>query len=275
MIKQTLKYYRQLNAEVPGLRTVVVTHPEELSAAKELHARTYRALDLVTEAELTSDGLYIGADADPHQQHAKYFSVQELRDGDPITVAAVRIIYAEPGKGLASFPTYVSWALYPEYQSLLEGLDPASCGEISALVREPGVSGKVTLMLYRAIWHYSLEQRYARLLVSCDARLYGRCKMIFGASWMRAGPGGYDRNVRMVPVVVDVSSSLDEALKLSKVNPVKRRVKLRALEFFLRGLPEKSVLPSHRAKLDRYRLETTAPEVAGEPSSRAGRDAHS
>lgn len=274
MMKQTLKYYRQLNAEVPGLRTVVIKHPQELSAAKELHARTYRALGIVTEADLTSDGLCIGIDEDPHQQHAQYFSVQELRDGNPHTVAAVRVIYADPGKGLGSFPTYVNRTLYPEYRNLLEELGAAACGEISALVREPGTSGKATLMLYRAIWHYSLERQYARLLVSCDARLYGRCKIIFGASWMRAGPDGYSKNVRLIPVIVDIPGSLDEALKLSRVNLVKRRVKLRALEFFVRGLPEQSVLPSHRAKLDRYRLETAATEEDGEPSSPARHDAH-
>jgi hypothetical protein len=39
VIRQTLKYYRQLNTEVPALRTIIVTHPEQLTAAKELHAR--------------------------------------------------------------------------------------------------------------------------------------------------------------------------------------------------------------------------------------------
>jgi hypothetical protein len=274
MIKQTLKYYRQLNAEVPGLRTVVITHPEELMAAKELHARVYRALGIVTDADLTADGRCIGTDEDPHQQHAQYFGVQELGAGNPRTVAAARVIYADPGKGLESFPTYVSQALHPQCRSLLEGLSPAACGEISALVREPGTSGKATLMLYRAIWHYALGRRFARLLVSCDARLYRRCKMIFGASWMRAGPDGYSRNVRVVPVIVDIPGSLDEALKVSRANPVKRRVKLRALEFFVRGLPEESVLPSQRAKLARYRLDTAAPEEAGEPSLPARHDAH-
>jgi hypothetical protein len=260
VIKRTLKYYRQLNTEAPGLRTVIVEDPERLSAAKELHARTYRALGYVSDGDLTSDGLHIGPDEDPHQAHAQYFSVQGRQDGSPHTFAAVRIIYADPDKGLESFPTYVNQHFYPKYRRLLETLDPAECGEISALVREPGVSGKATLMLYRAMWHYSLDRRYVRLLVSCDARLHRRCKMIFGAAWMRVGPDGYSRNVRVVPVIVDIPNSLDEALKLSKVNPVKRRIKMKALEFFLRGLPEEAILPSHRAKLDRYRLETVAQE---------------
>jgi hypothetical protein len=258
VIKQTLKYYRQLSTEIPGLRAVIVTRPEQLSAAKQLHARTYRALGIVTDAALTGDGLYIGPDEDPYQAHAQYFSVHGLRDGMPHTVATVRIIYADPVKGLESFPTYVNQELYPKYRRLLENLDPAACGEISALVREPGVSGKAALMLYRAIWHYSLDRRYVRLLVSCDARLYRRCKMIFGAAWMRVGPDGYSRNVRVVPVMIDIVNSLEEALKLSRVNPVKRRIKMKALEFFLRGLPEEAIRPSHRAKLDRYRLETVA-----------------
>ena len=260
MIKQTLKYYRQLNTEIPGLRTVIVKYPEQLSAAKELHARIYRALDFVTDADLTSDGLYIGPVKDPYQAHAQYFSVQGFRDGAPHTVATARIIQADPGQGLKSFPAYVTQELYPEYRRLLEGADPAACGEISALVREPGVSGKAALMLYRAVWHYSLDQRYQLLLVACDTRLYRRCKMIFGASWIRIGPDGDIWNHPVVPVMIDIPNSLDEALKLSKVNPVKRRMKMKALEFFLRGLPDAAILPSHRERLDRYRLETVAPE---------------
>jgi hypothetical protein len=260
VIRQTLKYYRQLNTEVPGLRTIIVEQPEQLRAAKELHARTYRAHGYATDADLTSDGLCIGPGKDPWQAHAQYFSVQEFQDGTPRTVAAARIIQADPGQGLKSFPTYVTQDLYPEYRLLLEGLDPAACGEISALVREPGVSGKAALMLYRAIWHYSLAQRYELLLVACDTRLYRRCKMIFGESWNRIGADGEIWNSPVVPVRIDIPNSLHEALKLSKVNPVKRRIKLKALEFFLRGLPEEAIQPADRERLDRYRLETTAQE---------------
>jgi hypothetical protein len=63
-------------------------------------------------------------------------------------------------------------------------------------------------------------------------------------------------NVSEIPVMIDVRRSLDEALTLSRVNPVKRRIKLKALQFFLRGLPEDVILPAHRVKLDRYRLQT-------------------
>lgn len=260
MIRQTLKYYRQLGTELPGLRTVIVTRPEQLSAAKELHARTYRAVGHVTDADLTSDGSSIRVDEDPYQAHAQYFSVEGLRDGVPRTVAACRVIYADPGKGLQSFPTFVTQELFPKYRHLLEELEPAACGEISALVREPEVSGKAALMLYRAVWHYALDRRYALLLVACDARLYPRCKMIFGASWMRIGPDGWIPNHPVVPVMIDIPNSLDEALKLSRVNPVKRRIKMKALEFFLRGLPEEAIRPEHRAKLDRYRLGTATQE---------------
>jgi hypothetical protein len=258
VIRQTLKYYRQLSTEVPGLRTIVVEQPEQLSAAKELHARIYHALGWVTDADLTADGLCIGLARDPYQARAQYFSVQELRDGAAHTVATARIINADPGQGLKSFPVWVTQDLDPEYRQLLEGLDPAACGEISALVRESGVNGKAALMLYRAVWHYSLSQRYELLLVACDTRLYRRCKMIFGASWNRIGPDGEIWNHHVVPVMIDIPNSLDEALKLSRVNPVQRRIKMKALEFFLRGLPEEAVLPSHRERLDRYRLETVA-----------------
>jgi hypothetical protein len=260
VIRRTLKYYRQLGTELPGLRAVIVSQPGELSAAKELHARTYRAIGQVTDADLTSDGSSIGLDQDPYQAHAQYFSVEGLSDGARRTVAACRVIHADPGKGLQSFPTYVTQELYPKYRRLLEELDPAACGEMSALVREPDVSGKAALMLYRAVWHYALDRRYALLLLACDTRLFPRCQMIFGASWIRIGPDGWFRSDPVVPVMIDIRNSLDEALKLSPVNPVKRRIKMKALEFFLRGLPEEAILPSHRAKLDRYRLETAAPE---------------
>jgi hypothetical protein len=266
VIRQTLKYYRQLDAEVPNLRTVVVSEPDALSAAKELHARTYLRVGIQPAEALTSDG-HIGLAFDPYQAHAQYFSVQDFRDGRPRTVAAARVIFADPDSGLDSFPFFRERApLYPRYRKLLAALDPAACGEISALVREPGANGKAALMLYRAVWHYALSQRYEYLLVLCKARLYRRCKVIFGKSWIRVGPS-YDRltNIREIPVVIDVRRSLDQALSLSRVNPVKRRIKLKALQFFLRGLPEDAILPAHRVKLDRYRLQTSAsaPAAAG------------
>jgi len=187
--------------------------------------------------------------------------VQDFRDGEPRTVAAVRVILAEPESGFDSFPLFREQRqLHPRHRRLLEAVDPAACGEISALVREPGTNGKAALMLYRAVWHYALSQRHAYLLVLCKAHLYRRCKIIFGRSWIRVGPG-YDRltNIREIPVIIDVRGSLDEALTLSRVNPVKRLIKLKALRFFLRGLPEDVILPAHREKLDRYRLQTAAP----------------
>jgi hypothetical protein len=256
VIKQTLKYYRQLAAEVPGLRTVVISEPDALSAAKELHARTYLRVGIQPPEAITAQG-HIGLAFDPYQTHAQYFSVQDGGDR-PRTVAAVRVILADQGPGLDSFPMFhEKRPLYPRYRALLEAIDPAACGEISALVREPGTNGKASLMLYRAVWHYALSQHYGYLLVLCKARLYRRCKVIFGKSWIQVGPS-YDRlaNIREIPVVIDINGSLDEALTLSRVNPLKRRIKLKALQFFLRGLPEDAILPAHRAKLDRYRLQT-------------------
>jgi hypothetical protein len=274
VIRQTVKYYRQLAAEVPGLATIVVSGPDSLSAAKELHARTYVRVGIQPAEALTGDG-HLGPAADPYQAHAQYFSVQDLRDGGSRTVAAARVILADPGSGLDSFPLFrEKRPLYPRYQRLLEAVDPASCGEISALVREPGTNGKAALMLYRAMWHYALSQRYECLLVLCKAPLYRRCKIIFGASWIRVGPG-YDRlaNIREIPVMIDVRGSLDEALKLSRVNPVKRYIKLRALQFFLRGLPEDVIRPAHRVKLERYLPQAAAVAAATGGHQRGDRPA--
>jgi hypothetical protein len=267
VITQTLKYYRQLAAEVPGLHAVAVSDPDALRAAKELHARTYRRRDMVPAEALTGDGRQIGLAYDPYQAHAQYFSVQEFRPGGRRTVAAVRVIVADPGSGLDSFRFFRERrTLYPRYRRLLETVDPAACGEISALVREPGTNGKAALMLYRAVWHYALSRRYQYLLASCNAGLYRRCKIIFGRSWIRVGPG-YQRfaNVREIPVVIDIRGSLDEALTLSRVNPVQRHIKRKALRFFVRGLPADVIGPGHRDKLDRYRLPTAAvgPAAAG------------
>lgn len=258
MINRTLKYYRQLAAEVPSLRTVVVSEPDALSAAKELHARTYLRRGMVPAEALTSDGRQIGLAYDPYQAHAQYFSVEEFRDGEPRTVAAARVIVADRDCGLDSFRFFHERrTLYPRYRRQLETLDPAACGEISALVREPGTNGKAALMLYRAVWHYALSQGYEYLLVSCNAGLYRRCKIIFGRSWIRVGPS-YQRfaNVREIPVVIDIRGSLADALRLSRLNPVQRHIKLKALQFFVRGLPRDVIGPGHRNKLDRYRLQT-------------------
>jgi hypothetical protein len=275
MIMRTLKYYRQLAAEVPGLQTIVVSEPDALSAAKELHARTYHRLGMVPAEGLTSDGRYMWLTNDPHRAHAQYFSVLELRGGGPRTVATVRVIYLDPDSGFRSFPFYERRTLYPKYRRLLEAADPAACGEVSGLVREPAVSGKASLMLYRAVWHYALSRRYEYLLVSCNARLHRRCKIIFGKSWIKVGPSDHSMNARVVPVMIDIRGSLDEALKLSRVNPLKRRIKLKALQFFLRGLPEDVILPTHRVRLTRYRLNTAANTAATTGHERGDRAAAS
>lgn len=271
MIMRTLKYYRQLAAEVPGLQTIVVSEPDALIAAKDLHARTYHRLGMVPAEGLTSDGRYMWLTNDPHHAHAQYFSVLELRGGGPRTVATVRVIYLDPDSGFRSFPFHERRTLYPKYRRLLEAADPAACGEVSGLVREPAVSGKASLMLYRAVWHYALSRRYEYLLVSCNARLHRRCKIIFGKSWIRVGPRDYSMNAHVVPVMIDVRGSLDAALTLSRVNPLRRHIKLRALRFFVRGLPEDVILPAHRAKLNRYRLQTAAIAVATTGHEPAGR----
>jgi hypothetical protein len=246
---RTLKYYRQLATEVPGPRAVVVSEPDAPHAAKEpyAHAET-----------LTSDGRYAGFAANPHRAHAQYFSVLELRDGGPRAVATVRVTYVNPDSGFDSFPYYDRRALSPKYRKLLDAADPAACGEISGLVRKPAVSGKAALMLYRAVWHYALSRRYEYLLMSYNASLYRRCKIIFGKSWIKAGPRDYSKNISEIPVMIDVRGSLDAALTLSHVNPLKRHIQLKALQFFLSGLPEDVILPAHRVKLNRYRLRTAA-----------------
>jgi hypothetical protein len=254
VIMRTLKYYGQLQAEVPNLRAVVISDPDALSAAKQLHAQTYLRVGIQPPESITSDG-HIGLAADPYQTHAQYFGVLDVSDGRDRTVAAARVIYAEPDRRLDSFPFFhEKRQLYPRYRDLLEAADPAACGEISALVREPGTNGKAALMLYRAIWHYALSQHYDYLVVQCKARLYRRCKMIFGESWIRVGPD-YRRppDIREIPVIIDIRNSLDTALTLSRVNPVKRHIKRKALPFFLRGLPEEVIHPAHRPALDRYR----------------------
>lgn len=92
--------------------------------------------------------------------------------------------------------------------------------------------------------------------MACDAKLYPRCKMIFGASWNRIGPDGDIWNHHVVPVMIDIPNSLDEALKLSRVNPVKRRIKMKALEFFLRGQHQHRQHPAPREPRRRPRLTT-------------------
>jgi hypothetical protein len=67
--------------------------------------------------------------------------------------------------------------------------------------------------------------------------------------------------------MIDIRGSLDEALTLSRVNPWERHIKLKALRFFLRGLPEDVITPAHRDQLDRYRLRT----VSAEPVATGGR----
>jgi hypothetical protein len=211
-----------------------------------LHASVYHARGYVQDEDLVGKAKYIGHKEDPYQRHAQYFVVERELDGVRQVVATARLIYADPNKGYQSFQTIVHQPIYEKYSKMIHELDPDKYGEISALVKLPGEDTKVTIMLYREIWHYTLSHGYSKLLMSCDARLFQSLKILFGDSLVKIGDAKYFKGHNVVPAMLDITSSVDNLLKVSRYNPLKRHLQLKVVKFFLRGLPSE-FLPRLRA----------------------------
>src|SRR6266403_439409 len=162
-ISQILKFYKILQENTEMYRVVVVKTKDHLDEAKRLHAKVYFKHGYIKPSDLTEDGLYIGRIEDPYQDHAQYFVVERIDGPQPQVVSAARLILKHKNKGHESFQTYVHQPLYEKYKTKIEQIDPATCVEVSGLVKDSGVSTIAVFMLYRAMWQYSVQHGYRTL----------------------------------------------------------------------------------------------------------------
>jgi len=176
----------------------------------------------------------IGEKEDPYQGHSRYFIVERSDGETKRVVASSRLILSDPTKGHQSFQTYRHQKLNSIAATAIERTKPEQCAEVSGLVKEPGENTIVTLMLYREMWRFSLKKKHELWLMSCDANLYKRLKLLFGNALIQAGEKTYFKGHEIVPVILEVPASLQRVKEIRHLNPVKQQLQQKLVKFFLK-----------------------------------------
>lgn len=206
---------------------------QDLRDAKKLHANVYLSLGFVDESELFDEMIH--EESDPYQRHAEYFVVKKR---DEVVAAARQIVYKGTGEHHDSFPVLSKAIIYDRSRKRLLGYHPTEIVEISALVKKRGESSVVPLVLYRALWRYSLASQHRIWVMACDPRLYARLKILFGPAFTKIGQRTPYKGADALPValVMDVSVKY-----VQKVLGTRRwmifDLKRRAAGFMVKDLP--------------------------------------
>lgn len=234
--------------EYTSLQVLKVETSGQLLAAKKLHAKVYVDRGFVDARHLNNDAI-LDSKADPYQHHSVYFLVASKKNGE--VVATARQIYATPRLGNQSFPLLKHTDLYARALRAVSRHDANKCVEISGLAKKRGASKIAPLLLYRALWHYSLQQKHSLWLLTCDVRLFERLKLLFGPAIQRVGRTTFYLGSDVVPAILKVQSSVSELRhSLAVAPPVTRRFRLKVVGFLLRGIPIGALSPQEKRALD-------------------------
>jgi hypothetical protein len=234
-LSYNLTLIRDLGTEPKELRAHEAINPNQLNSAKELHAKVFHSRGFVKDTDLIKQGRAIGEKEDPYQGHSQYFIVERSDGKKNRTVAASRLILADPLKGHQSFQTYHHQKLNSVAMAAIAKTKPEQCAEVSGLVKEPGENTIVTLMLYREMWRFSLKQKHELWLMSCDANLYKRLKLLFGNALIQAGEQSYFKGHEVIPVILEVPASLQQIKEIRHLNPVRQQLQQKLVKFFLKN----------------------------------------
>lgn len=254
-LQQLIHYWRLFQErDTDGFQLHILDDQTDLlTEAQRLHAAVYLSKAYIKQHEVDENGL-IDEALDPYRYHSLYFCVTHRSGGRQKVVAAARQIMPHQG-GHQSFPTFEKLNLDATGRQIIASFDPAQCVEISALVKLKGVSSYATLLLYRAMWQYSLLQGHKVWIMACDADFYPRLRMLFGETFTEIGPPEFYLGSMVVPAMLEVDRSLERLMaRQRELNPVSARFKAELIRFLVRGLPPETLPVRHRHKLKRTGL---------------------
>lgn len=203
---------------------------QDLRDAKRLHAEVYIAKGFVTKSDIKDDVIH--EFSDPHQLHAEYFVVKKKQE---IIAVARQIVYKGTGSHHESFPVLDKAIIYSRSRTRLLAYHPTEIVEISALVKKSGESSVAPLILYRALWRYSLRSEHRVWVMACDVRLYERLKLLFGPTLTKIGQRTPYKGADVVPVAIDIAHSVKYVQRI--VNSPRRGfldLKRRAAKFMIK-----------------------------------------
>jgi hypothetical protein len=232
--RDLLDYWRAFKRnEQTDLKVVEVNSEDYRLAARRIHAAVYLSKKFVEEKDVVNGLLSLRID--PYHFHSQYFVVMVKATGR--LVATARQIRARRYRGHNSFAMFTHTPLYKRATKLIIRHDPVDCVEISGLAKYRGVSKLAPLLLYRAMWQYSLERRHKLWLLVCDYRLFVRLKLLFGPAIQKAGPVTFYLGSDSVPAVLKLTSSI-RALGRAIDNAAwyQRWLRRKVAQFMLKGI---------------------------------------
>lgn len=247
--RDLIDYLRAFNRkEHTNLAVVDSEKADFLIEAKKLHARVYVDRAFVPPSAVGKDGILTPA-ADPYQNHARYFAVADKKTGK--VVATARQIIAKEGCGHRSFPLVTHTDLYLRARHMIATYEPSDCVEISGLAKERGASKLAPLLLYRAMWYYSLRHHHELWLLTCDVQLFVRLKLLFGPAIQRVGRTNFYLGSNVVPAIFKVQSAVSELRhSLITATPIARLLRRKVVRFLLKGLPVEALSASETRALE-------------------------
>ena len=251
-IQRYWQYYRLFSTSKPpaGYVVAMADDPELRVKAQQLHATVYLDRGYVLDHHISPHGI-INLQADPHQSHAIYFAVIKAQGEDQKVVAMARQITALPDKGHHSFQTFTDIRLAEPAQRMIAQYDSSRCVEISSLAKIRQSPSFVTFLLYRAMWHYSIKSGHQLWIMSCDVKLYGRLRYLFGGALTEMGEVQFYKGHDIVPIALDIDGSVMALIQAaSSLSLVDRSLKKQVLKFFLKGLPAEHLNPEHLSQLE-------------------------
>jgi hypothetical protein len=238
-IKKLHQYLNAIQNGNPDLDVFVVEKDSHLIEAQRLHASVYLRYKYISASDVLEDGR-IDLNQDPYQEHSLYFVVAENTSAGEKVVATARQIFPKPKIGHNSFPLMSKLPIYPEARSQLMKLEPNDYVEISALAKAKGYSSYAVLLLYRAMWHYSIAKNHKAWLMACDSSVYSRLKFLFGPALTEIGDETYYMGSNVIPAMLEIDQSVEFLLRKPKyINVLRRKLHIVMRKFFLTGLDPK------------------------------------
>ncbi len=238
LLQQIYSYSKLLNNTPTDVVADFVKNDKHKYHARKLHTSVYLARGYLTQNDLDAQGNVL-VTADPYLHRSLYFSArpQDENNSKIKAYAAARFILAAEDTGFNSFQTIEHISIYPKELKALNRYDPLRCVEVSGLVKHRNTSTFVVMVLYRAMWQYSIKNHHQAWIMSCDKKLFEKLQFLFGDALHRIGDDAYFKGHVVVPLVLDIERSLPVLLAQAKHrNPAVRHLKKKLAKFFVSNL---------------------------------------
>jgi hypothetical protein len=236
-LKQIIRYHKLLAAGTDDTYHIAMADkPDTDQEARRLHAKIYQERGYVTADGVDHLGI-MTPQGDPYGHMARYFGAWINAAGAKELVATGRLIEATASDDHYVFQFVKELELDASVLHTIQQVDPTQCAEVSGLAKRRGESTTAILMLYRAMWQYSVRHHHKLWLMAADENLYAMLQQLFGAALVTAGAPTPFKGHVVVPATLDVGASIGILQQSSRQGtPFQRLLRRRLAAFMLKGL---------------------------------------